>query len=329
MPLDQDVPNSSNPMTDSQSHQTRPIEISIVSPVYQAATIVPHLVREITANVCPLVKDFEIVLVEDGSKDDSWQAICAECNNDCRVRGVKLSRNFGQHHAITAGLAAARGKWIVVMDCDLQDRPDQIPHLYETALKGFDSVCAQRMNRSDSVIKKFYSKAFYRLFSYLTETDQDASIGNFGIYNRKVIDAILSLQESNRYFPTMVQWVGYRRTKLPVLHAARLHGSSTYNFGKLVRLAANNIVSFSDKPLRIVVLAGIAISGLSILIGIGYLIGNHLGIVTVPGYTSLIVSVWLTAGMIIFVLGVVGLYVGKTFAGVKMRPHYLIEERAN
>jgi dolichol-phosphate mannosyltransferase len=317
------------PMNEREPLEAKPIEISVVSPVYEAATIVTHLIREITASLSLITDRYEIILVDDGSKDESWKVICAECEKDRRVRGVKLSRNFGQHHAITAGLAAANGEWIVVMDCDLQDRPDQIPLLYQTALEGFDTVCAQRINRNDSAIKKLYSKVFYGLFSYLTATKQDASIGNFGIYNRKVITAILSMNEATRYFPVMVQWVGFKKTKAPVLHAARFHGKTTYNTRKLIRLAAYNIISFSDKPLRLVVLSGILISGISLLIGAGYALGHLLGMVTLAGYTSLIVAIWLTTGMVIFVLGVVGLYIGQTFEHAKMRPHYLIDKSIN
>ena len=315
--------------TDLEPSLSQPIEISIVSPVYQAATIVPRLVEEILHHASAITPSFEIILVEDGSTDESWNAIRAACDKDGRVTGIKLSRNFGQHYAITAGLSAATGRWIVVMDCDLQDRPDQIALLYQTALNGHDTVCAQRTARSDSALKQLSSRLFYRLFSYLTETKQDASVANFGIYNRKVINAILSMNDSTRYFPSMVQWVGYRQTRVTVLHATRFEGKTTYNLRKLIRLAANNIISFSDKPLRLVVLSGIAISGISFLIGAAYFSGNLLGLITVPGYTSIIVSIWLIAGMIIFVLGVVGLYVGKTFEKVKMRPNYLVDERIN
>lgn len=305
------------------------LELSIVSPVYQAATIVPDLVAEIRANVSELSDRFEILLVEDGSRDESWQAICRECALDSRVKGIKLSRNFGQHYAITAGLAASSGEWVVVMDCDLQDRPDQIPGLYWLARSGFDSVCARRASRTDTAIKRYSSKLFYRIFSYLTGIQQDSSIANFGIYNRKVITAILSMEDTSRYFPAMVQWVGYRRTTLDVLHAPRRAGASSYNLRRLLRLALNTVVSFSEKPLRLVVLAGLSISGISFLIGFLFVIGQLLGLISVIGYTSLIVSIWLTTGMIIFVLGIVGLYVGKSYEGIKRRPLYIVETTLN
>lgn len=306
-----------------------PVQISVISPVYEAAAIIPRLTEEITRNLSPLTDDFEIVLVEDGSRDDSWEAIRMACKRDSRIRGIQLSRNFGQHLAITAGLAEASGEWIVVMDCDLQDRPDQIPLLYNTALQGYDTVCAQRIHRNDPPLKKLASKLFYQVFSYLTGTEQDSSISNFGIYHRKVITSILSMQDANRYFPAMVQWVGYRRAKVPVLHATRFEGKTTYSLGKLMRLATNNILSFSDKPLSLIVFAGIAITGLSALTGSALLAGALLGWIRVPGYTSILVSIWLTAGLMIFMLGVVGLYVGKTHERAKMRPYYLVGERVN
>jgi dolichol-phosphate mannosyltransferase len=303
--------------------------ISVVSPVYQAEQIVSELVNQIIKNVELLTEDFEIILVEDGSRDCSWEAVALACTQDRRVKGIKLSRNFGQHYAITAGLVAAKGEWIVVMDCDLQDRPDQIQALYRKALQGYDTVCAQRTIRTDGRLKRMYSKAFYKLFSYLTETEQDSSIGNFGIYNQKVIRAILSMNDATRYFPAMVQWVGFKKTKIQVRHSSRFAGQTTYSVRKLMTLALNTIISFSDKPLRLVVLSGIAISAISFAIGIGYLIGKMLGLITVAGYTSIIVSIWMTAGIIIVVLGIVGLYVGKSFEKAKMRPAFLVDELLN
>lgn len=303
--------------------------ISVVSPVYQAERIVVELVRQIIKNVEPLDKEFEIILVEDGSRDRSWEAIALACSQDSRVKGIKLSRNFGQHCAITAGLATAKGEWIVVLDCDLQDRPDQIEALYQMALQGYDTVCAQRSVRNDGRLKKMYSKAFYSLFSYLTSTEQDASIGNFGIYNRKVIRAVLSMNDETRYFPAMVQWVGFKKAKIPVQHSRRYEGKTTYSIRKLLVLALSTIICFSDKPLRLVVLSGIVISGVSFLIGFGYLVGKLLGLTTVAGYTSVIVSIWMTAGIIIIMLGVVGLYIGKTFEKTKMRPLFVIDEFLN
>ncbi len=250
----------------------------------------------------------------------------AECFKRNSVKGLRLSRNFGQHSAITAGLSHARGDWIIVMDCDLQDRPDQIPVLYDKAVEGYDVVTARRRIRNDSGLKRFYSRIFYFLFSYLTGTKQDASIANYGIYRDKVIRAILSMEDNIRYFPAMVQWVGFKTASVDVAHSARLYGQSTYNLQKMLRLAIDNIISFSDKPLRLVAQGGLVLSCLSMLIGFVYLAGYALGVIKVAGYASLIISIWLTAGVNIFVLGLVGIYVGKAFEKIKGRPVFIIDE---
>jgi polyisoprenyl-phosphate glycosyltransferase len=305
------------------------VHISIVSPVYRAERIVPFLVEEIEKYVKDITENYEIILVEDGSTDKSWEAIEQQTIKNKRVIGIKLSRNFGQHYAITAGLNAAAGEWVVVMDCDLQDAPSEIKNLYQKAQQGYDLVFAQRTLRQDNFIKIQFSKLFYKIFSYLTETKQDASIANFGIYNRKVVDAILSMKDYIRYFPTMAQWVGYKKAFLPVTHNEREIGKSSYNFRSLFKLAINNIISFSDKPLRLTIKMGFLIASTSFVVGIYYLIKYLLGSITVSGYASLILSIWFLSGIIIAVLGIIGLYVGKVFEKVKDRPMYVIEKKLN
>jgi len=303
--------------------------ISIVSPVYQAESIVPELVKQIIEHVSTLTTDFEIILVNDASPDHSWKAIVDECGADQRIKGINLSRNFGQHYAITAGLQYAKGEWVVVMDCDLQDRPDEIPHLYKKAMTGFDSVFAQRTQRNDSISKKMFSKLFYILLSYLTETKQDSSVANFGIYRRCVIQAVLSMKDQIRYFPTMVQWVGFKKAYLPITHDHRSKGESSYTLKKLLNLALDNIVSFSNKPLKIMAKFGIVISFLALLTGLSYLIGAVLGLFSVEGFASLIISLWFLSGIIILLLGILGIYSGKIFDKVKERPVFIVRDTEN
>ena len=305
------------------------IHISVVSPVYRAENIVSELVKQVKEQLSPITEDFEIILINDASPDNSWVEIEKETAKDKRVKGLNLSRNFGQHYAITAGLNFAKGEWIVVMDCDLQDRPEEIPNLYYKALEGYDSVFAQRTERNDTLFKKLFSKLFYKLFSYLTDTKQDATVANFGIYRRCVIDAILSMHDQIRFFPTMVQWVGFRKFYLPVEHASRFEGKSTYNFKGLFRLAINTIMGFSDKPLRLTVKVGFFITLLSVLVAIVYL-GLYLsGRIQVEGFTTLILSLWFLSGFIMFILGILGLYIGRMFEKVKERPVYLIQDKCN
>ncbi len=303
--------------------------ISVVSPVYKAENIVAELVKQVREAVLSITEDFEIILVNDASPDNSWDKIVAECAIDSRVKGINLSRNFGQHYAITAGLHYAKGDWVVVMDCDLQDRPDEIPNLYRKAQEGYDSVFAQRKDRSDSVVKKTFSKVFYRIFSYLTETRQDSSVANFGIYHRKVINAILEMHDQIRFFPAMVQWVGFKKYYLPVQHSERYEGKSSYNFKGLFRLALNTIIAFSDKPMRLTVKLGFFITFISFVVMLVYLVMYFTGHIKVLGFTSLMISFWLLSGIIIFILGFVGLYIGKMFEKVKARPVYIVKDDIN
>ena len=305
------------------------ILLSIVSPVYRGEKMTEELVRRISKSVSPITEHYEIILVNDAFPDNSWNVIRAECEKDSRVKGINLSRNFGQHYAITAGLSYAKGEWVVVMDCDLQDRPEEIPNLYKKAIEGYDSVFAQRVNRSDSWLKRMSSKLFYKFFSYMTETRQDASVANFGIYNRKVIESILAMGDKMRYFPTQVQWVGFRKYYMPVEHDSRLEGKSSYSLKKLFRLAFDTIVSFSDKPLRLTMKIGAVITIASFLIGLIYLIRYFSGHIAVMGYASLIISLWFICGILVFLIGVVGLYLGKTFNQTKGRPTFIVDDKIN
>ena len=305
------------------------MKLSIVSPVYRAEKIVQMLVERIVNSVSTITEDYEIILVNDASPDASWQVIEQECALNQKVKGINLSRNFGQHYAITAGLSYAKGEWVIVMDCDLQDRPEEIPTLYQKALEGYDSVFAQRVQREDNWLKRMSSKTFYAILGYLTDTKQDASIANFGIYHKNVIQSILQMGDRYRYFPTMVQWVGFKKGYLPVSHNERAEGKSSYNFSRLFRLALDTIIAFSDKPLRLMVKGGFIVTIISILIGLIYLIKYLCGDIQVLGFTTLIISLWLIAGIIISLLGVLGLYVGKMFDTVKKRPTFIVDKELN
>ena len=286
-------------------------KISVVSPVYRAENTVDDLVIQIKQVLKTLTEDFEIVLVEDGGPDNSWAKILENCTKDTRVKGIKLSRNFGQHYAISAGLEFSKGDWVIVMDCDLQDRPDQITKLYNKAIEGYDIVLARRSERQDGFIKRMSSYFFYRVLGYLSGLPQDNKIANYGIYQRKVIDAIKSMPEAIKYFPTMVKWVGFKRTEVDVEHAERLDGVSTYNFKRLRNLALDIILAYSDKPLKLIIKFGFSISLMALLFALYTLCSYLAGNIVVLGYASLIISIWFLSGIIMLILGIVGLYVGK------------------
>lgn len=300
---------------------------SIVVPIYGCAACLNELYQRLST----VLKDykFEIIFVDDNSPDFAWNEIQKISLANKEVKGIKLSRNFGQHYAITCGLKYAKGDWIIVMDCDLQDVPEEIPKLINRSKEGFDIILARRENRKDGFIKRMGSKVFYKTFGYLTDTIQDHTVANFGLYKRKVIDAVLSMGDQIRYFPTMIQWVGFNKSIVEVEHSQRAEGESSYNFKKLLVLAFNNIIAFSDKPLRLTVKFGLLISILSLIIGLYYLILYFTGEIIQLGFTSLILSIWFLSGTIIVILGIIGIYLGKTFEKVKNRPSYIVSKTLN
>lgn len=288
-----------------------------------------ELVSRIETSVETFTKDYEIILVNDCSPDDSWRKIKEICAKDKKVKGLNLSRNFGQHYAITAGLTESAGEWVVVMDCDLQDRPEEIPNLYQKAQEGYDTVFAELIERDDKFMKKFTSRAFSYFFAYFTDSPVGKKTNNFGIFHRKVIDAVLSMGDYIRCFPVEVRWVGFRIGYHPVVKDARAEGTSGYTWAKLFAFAFDNIIAFSNKPLKIALKFGFYIVVISILLACFYLIRYIAGGIGVSGFTTLIISLWLIAGIIIFLIGMVGIYLGRVFDKVKNRPVYIIKERLN
>jgi dolichol-phosphate mannosyltransferase len=307
-------------------HPMPSLEISVVIPVYQAESLVDELLKQLTASLNKVTTRYEIILVEDRSPDNSWGQIQKARNSYPNVKAVRLSRNFGQHHAISAGLSLTQGEWIVVMDCDLQDRPSEIPKLYNEAKKGFDVVLARRAVRQDNWLKRLSSRIFYGALGYLTGVEQDATVANFGIYNKKVIAAINQMSESIRYFPTMVRWVGFKSTKLDVVHAARPEGKTSYNLKRLLNLSLDICLANSEKPIRLTIKLGLLVAFTGFIYAAYTAIRAIMGDIPILGYASILISVWVLSGLIICIMGVIGLYVGKSFEGIKNRPLYLIDE---
>jgi len=303
--------------------------ISVVSPVYKAESLVEPLVEQIEEALDKITDSYEIILVEDCGPDNSWQKIKGLSEKKSKLKGIKLSRNFGQQYAIQAGIDAAVGDFVVTMDCDLQDRPDQIIKLYQKALEGYDIVQASRISRKDSFLKKLFSSVFYKLLSYLSQTEQDSSIANFVIINRPVINALKDVNDYRRYYPMLLQWIGFKRTKVEVLHSERPMGKSSYNFRNRINLALDTILTFSDKPLKLAVKLGFSLAMLASLISIIMIPLYFLQNIYVPGWASLSVLLTFFSGIIICILGVVGLYVGKTFETVKKRPTYIVHKKCN
>ncbi len=304
--------------------------LSVVIPVYRSELIVEELVRQLVVAMQELNEiDYELILVEDYSPDNTWEAIIRECEKNAKVKGIKLSRNFGQHSAIYGGLCNAKGDWIVVMDCDLQDNPKEIINLFDKAKEGYDIVLAERNQRNDTWRKKMSSKLFYMVLGFLTGMEQNHKVGNFGIYHKKVIDSILTMNDYKKYFPAMINWIGFKKTNIEVEHSARHSGETTYKFSTLLSLALNTLISFSDRPLRLVTGLGAVISLLSVVAGIVLFARYLMGQIIVEGYASIMLSIWFLSGIIITVLGVMGLYIGKIYDQGKSRPVYVVEKMIN
>lgn len=305
------------------------VEISIIIPVFRAEKIIDELCKRLTLSITKISENYEIILVDDFSPDNSWNKILENSNNDNRIKGYQLSRNFGQHHAITAGLDQSKAKWNVVMDCDLQDRPEEIVRLYTKAQEGFDIVLAARKRRRDGFFKRITSKLFYLILSSLSGLKFNGEIGNFGIYSNQVIKEAQQIREPFRFFVSTIKWLGFKTTSIDVEHDFRFEGKSSYNYKKLFSLAANIIISYSNKPLKILIYLGFTFS-LGAIFFIAYNLYLKLsGQITELGYTSLISSIWLLSGIIIASMGILGIYIGKIYDGIKSRPLYVISNKTN
>ena len=244
------------------------IHISVVTPIYGCCASLDLLYERLKKTLSSITDDFEIIMVNDASPDNAWEKIKYLAEQDSRVKGINFSRNFGQHRAIAAGLDYAKGDWTVVMDCDLQDQPEEILKLYEKAQEGYDVVWGKRVDRKDSFFKRLGSKLFYKVYDYFTEKKSDSSIANFSIISKQVVKQLCKLQEQNRNFPLFVEWLGFNVAQIDIEHAAREEGKSSYTLSKLINFAVDSIVSQSNKPLRLSIQFGFLLSLLSMIFAI-------------------------------------------------------------
>lgn len=304
--------------------------LSIVSPCYGAPTLLEELVRQCTQAAREITDDYEIILVEDFSPDNSREIIREICSKDKHVKSIFLSRNFGQQPALNAGLDAAQGEYIVTLDCDLQNPPSHIKALYDKAQEGYDIVFASRQNRPDNYFMTQGSKLFNRLIGYLTNTKQDESVAEFVLYRRKVVEAMGQMGDYVRYYPLMNRWVGFRDAKVPVPHDPRTDGKeSSYSMMKRIDLAVTTTIAFSTKALRLIVYFGSIITFLAICFALYLAIDFMITGINVSGWLTLFVSMWFIAGILIMIMGVMATYIGYIFNEVKHRPSYITGERIN
>lgn len=301
--------------------------ISVVIPVYKAANFLEEFYRRLKSSLETITDDFEIIMVEDCGGDRSWEIIRELQKKDKRLKAIQFTRNFGQHYSITAGLDHCAGDWVVVMDCDMQDRPEEIPRLYAKAQEGHDMVLAVRTERQHPLHRRATSWLFYRVFGYLTDMDYDGRVGNFRIMSRKVVEQFCRMREQLRFFGGLLNWMGFPAATLDVSHGERCEGKSTYTFRKLWKLAMNTIIAYSDKPLRLCIRLGFTLSFLSVLFALYIIYKNLRYGVPVMGWSSLMVSLYFIGGAIIATLGIIGIYIGKAFDETKKRPLYIISKK--
>ena len=300
--------------------------ISVVTPVYGCCENLNTLYERLRDTLSTITEDYEIIMVNDASPDNAWEVIKELSQKDDRVKGVNLSRNFGQHKAISAGLEYAQGEWIVVMDCDLQDQPEDIIKLYKKAIEGYDIVFGRRFERKDSIYKKFRSKMFYIVNDYFTENKMDNTVSNYSIISRRALNSVLRLKEQNRVYPLFANWVGYKKIEIDIEHAKRPEGKSSYTLYKMINLAIDSIVSQSNKPLRLAIKFGFILSLFSFLYGAWLIIKYYVFSIEAEGWTSVMVSIYFIGGLMFANMGMLGLYIGKIFDETKDRPIFLVQE---
>ncbi|WP_454732087.1 MULTISPECIES: glycosyltransferase family 2 protein [Cupriavidus] len=301
-----------------------PPELSVVVPSYGCLGCLTELCDRLHAVLTGLGSSFEILLVDDRSPDNSWPLIESLAGSYPAVRGIRLSRNFGQHVAITAGLAAARGQYVVVMDCDLQDPPERIPDLLAELRKGYDFVLARRATRSHSAFRQVSAKLYFRLINALTGESVDGSYGTFSILTRKVVDAFLLFGERERHYLFILRWLGFRSGTVEYAHAERHAGESSYNVLRLLKHALSGIFFQTSVFLTWIIYAGLFFTALSFLGGC-FFIYRHFTADSLPGWTSLVVAILFSTGMILASIGAVGLYVSRVFEMAKGRPIYVVD----
>ncbi|VEN73921.1 Glycosyltransferase [Candidatus Desulfarcum epimagneticum] len=311
---------------DQKKNTDNQVHISVVTPVYGYELNLDTLYARLRDSLSNFTDDFEIIMVNDASPDNAWEVITELSGNDSRVRGINLSRNFGQHHAITAGLDHTRGEWVVVMDCDLQDQPEEIVKLYEKAREGYDIVFGRRVERNDPFIKFVFSKLFHKTLNFFSGINHDPTVSNFGIYSKKIIDAIRRYRERRQAFGIFIHHAGFRKTSMPVEHSERTTGKSAYTLRRRFGFAIDTIVSNSATPLRFSIGLGFLMFAVSFTCALWLVFRYLFQGVMVLGWTSLMVSICLIGGLLFMNMGFLGLYIGKIFDETKKRPLYLIQE---
>ncbi|MBM3145495.1 MAG: glycosyltransferase family 2 protein [Chloroflexi bacterium] len=313
------------------SNDLKSPHISVVSPVYQSEATVDELVARIAESVSGITADYEIILVDDGSVDASWQKIADNCKSDPHVRGIKFSRNFGQHYAILAGLAASKGDFAIVLDCDLQDDPRYIADLLEKSAEGYDIVYTVKKRREHGVAQNLFANLFHRIYNWLVDDKNISSGGLVGAYSlitRKVVDNYCQINDYYRpYIPTL-NWLGFSSAYITIEHSKRPIGKSSYTLMKRFAHAFNAIISQTDKMLMLSTYGGFLFTFVG-FVSIIYIAIRYLTSGFAAGWASVVSLIILSTGLILSSLGIIGMYLSKVYLQTKNRPLYIVDEAIN
>jgi glycosyltransferase involved in cell wall biosynthesis len=301
-------------------------DLSVIIPIYNEEESIPELYRRLTASVSQVTGDYEFIFINDGSRDRSLLKLMELSRNDNKVFFINFSRNFGHQIAVTAGLDHSRGEAIVIIDADLQDPPELIVDLYKKYKEGYEVVYAKRAKRQgESFFKKITAKLFYRLMVRITSINIPIDTGDFRLIDRKIVDYLKLMPEQNKFLRGQIAWLGFNQTAVEYNRDERKYGTTGYPLSKMIRFAIDGITSFSDKPLMLVLQAGIMVSCLAFLIILYAIYGYYSAEQTTPGWASLLVSTMFIGGIQLVSVGIIGLYVSRINKNVINRPLYLVQ----
>lgn len=304
------------------------ILFSVVSPVYKASGNIDQLVARVSDELEKLGEQYEIILVEDGSSDNSWDEIVANCRRSEMVKGIRLSRNFGQHYAVTAGLKYSRGEIIIIIDCDLQDDPADFIKLFHKYREGNDIVFTRRIRRKQSFFKRLTAAIYGLSFRFFSNRNYDVDTGSMVMFSSRVKDIFLTLKDKDRLYIQLLKWIGFRQAYVTVQHKPRYAGRSSYNFIRMMNLAIQGWTSHSDKLLRLSIYSGFFLSFITFIISV-YIVILYFVQDFQPGWPSLFIAILFSTGLILMSIGVAGLYIGKIFDQTKDRPLFIVDEKLN
>ena len=305
------------------------MKLSIVVPCYNEEFILPKFYEAIKAAMAQLNITYEVVFINDGSRDGTQKVLEKFAEQDALIRFVSFSKNFGKESAMLAGLSYATGDYVLLMDADLQHPPSLIPVMLEKAQEGYDQVIAKRNRKGEKLTRSLVTKTYYKFINSLIDVQLENGMGDFRMLSRQAVDALLSLKEYNRFSKGLFSWIGFNETVIEYDNIIREEGDSKWSFASLLNYGIDGVISFNNKPLRIAIYLGLAVTILDILYVLFMLVQITLRGIDVPGYFTTIAAILLVGGLQLFFMGIIGEYIGRIYYEVKRRPHYIVAKTAN